>query len=459
MAYLDISIEYGDQTLSNFIPEGRGNIQVINSPEVQSEISDLKTDLIHALENPTKASALKELVAGHYPGCGKKVIVIADDNTRPNKHTRILYPLLLPYLIDVCGVQKEDLAILIASGTHRPPSPAEIRERILGEKVYDEYKDKILVHNDQGNLADLGVSGRGTPITINKDAINACILIPVTDSEYHYFAGVAGTVKQLFPGVAGRKTINTNHTQMFDKETGFKAVCRLGNTTHNPVISDMKEMASKVQEELPVFCIDAIMDHGEITRLNAGDIIALHELANELLYHRRVIHVDKAADLVIVTVGGVGLNLYQAGKGTHAAWNAAKKPGGTVLLLAPCQDGVGSAGYHDAMEAVKDMDLDQALLWVLENTCSKETFRIGNQKPVDVLRMLKSLGENQIKILSEMDPEELLHTYRIASIPDAGTPEESLRQYVGEFLEKKPDALIYVLKDAGLYVVADDDAG
>lgn len=459
MAYLDISIEYGDQTLSNFIPEGRGTIQVINSPEVQSEISDLKTDLIHALENPTNASPLKELIADHYPGCGKKVIVIADDNTRPNKHTRILYPLLLPYLIDVCGVQKEDLAILIASGTHRPPSPAEIRERILGEMIYDEYKDQILVHNDQENLAVLGISSRGTPITINKDAINACLLIPVTDSEYHYFAGVAGTVKQLFPGVAGRKTINTNHTQMFDKKTGFKAVCRLGNTTHNPVISDMKEMASKVQEELPVFCIDAIMDHGEITRLNAGDIIALHELANKLLYHRRVIHVDKAADLVIVTVGGVGLNLYQAGKGTHAAWNAAKKPGGTVLLLAPCQDGVGSAGYHDAMEAVKDMDLDQALLWVLDNTCSKETFRIGNQKPVDVLRMLKSLGENQIKILSEMDPEELLHTYRIASIPDAGTPEESLRQYVSEFLDEKPDALVYVLKDAGLFVVADDDAG
>jgi len=459
MTYLDISIKYGDQTLSNFIPEGRGTVRVINSPAVKSEISDLKADLIHALENPTNATPLKELVAEHYPGCGKKVIVIADDNTRPNRHTRILYPLLLPYLIDVCGVKKEDLAILIASGTHRPPSKAEIRERILGEQIYTEYMDQILVHNDQENLADLGVSSRGTPITINQDAINACILIPVTDSEYHYFAGVAGTVKQLFPGVAGRKTINTNHTQMFDKETGFKAVCRLGNTADNPVISDMKEMATKVQEELPVFCIDAIMDHGEITRLNAGDIISLHDLANELLYHRRVIHVEKGADLVIVTVGGVGLNLYQAGKGTHAAWNAAKKPGGTVLLLAPCQDGVGSAGYHDAMQAVKDMDLNEALLWVLENTCSKDTFRIGNQKPVDVLRMLKSLGENQIKILSEMDPDDLLDTYRIVSISDGETPEASLRQYVGEFLDEKPDALIYVLQDAGLYVVTNDEAG
>lgn len=455
MTYLDINIKYGDQTLSNFIPADRGTVRVINSPDVKSEISDLNADLINALENPTDAAPLRDLIAENYPGCGKKVILIADDNTRPNRHTKILYPLLLPYLIDICGVKKEDLSILIASGTHRPPSEDEIRERILGAQIFDEYKDQILIHNDQENLVDLGVSSRGTPIKINQDAMNACLLIPVTDSEYHYFAGVAGTVKQLFPGVAGRKTINTNHTQMFDKETGFKTACRLGNTIDNPVISDMKEMATKVQDELPVFCIDAIMDHGQITQLNAGNIIALHDLANELLYHRRVIQVDKAADLVIVTVGGVGLNLYQAGKGTHAAWNATKKPGGTVLLLAPCQDGVGSAGYQDAMEAVKDMDLDQALDWVIDNTCSKETFRIGNQKPVDVLRMLKSLGENQIKILSEMDPNELIEVYRHAAIPDAGSPEESLRKYVSEFLDEKPDALIYVLQDAGLYVVAD----
>lgn len=458
MAYLDISIKYGDQTLSKFIPEGRGTVQVINSPEVQSEIFDLKTDLIRALENPTDASPLKELVADHYPACGKKILLIADDNTRPNRHTRILYPLLLPYLIDICGVKKEDLGILIASGTHRPPSETEVRERILGDEVYEEYKDQILIHNDQNNLADLGVSSRNTPITINQDALNACLLIPVTDSEYHYFAGVAGTVKQLFPGVAGRVTINTNHTQMFDKLSGFKSVCRLGNTTDNPVISDMKEMATKVQEHTPVFCIDAIMDHGQITRLNAGNIIALHNLANELLYHRRVVNVDKAADLVIVSVGGVGINLYQAGKGTHAAWNAAKKPGGTVLLLAPCQDGVGSVGYQEAMESVSEMDLDEALKWVLDNTCSKETFRIGNQKPVDVLRMLKSLGENRIKILSEMDADELLQTYRIDAVPDQGSPEESLRSYVSQFLDEKPDALIYVLQDAGLYVVTDGEA-
>ncbi len=199
------------------------------------------------------------------------------------------------------------------------------------------------------------------------------------------------------------------------------------------------------------------MDHGKITSVNAGNIIALHDLANELLYQRRVVHVETGADLVIVSVGKLGLNLYQSGKGIHAAWNAAKKPGGTVLLLAPCQDGPGAVGYKETMEAIQGMDLDPALHWVIDNTCSRDTFRIGNQKPVDTLRILKTLGEGQIKILSEMDPDELIKTYRIGAIPDRGSPQESLKEYVNQFLDEKPKALIYILRDAGLYIIPDDE--
>ena len=457
MSYRDISIPYGKQTLSNFLPEGLGKVEVIESPVIKSEISDLRTDLITALENPLDSPPLKDLVAQHYKGSGKKVLLIADDNTRPNRHTQMIYPLLCEYLINDCGVKQEDLGILIASGTHRPPTEEEIKDRILGEDIFNQYGDNVLVHNDQENLADLGYSSRQTPIKINKDAFNASLVIPVTDSEYHYFAGVAGTVKQLFPGIAGRITINTNHSRMFDRETGFKDVCRLGNTEHNPVISDIKEMATIFKQQHVVFCIDSIMDHGEITAIHAGDVISLHELANQLLYKRRVIEVERGADLVIISMGKIGINLFQAGKGIHAAWNAAKKPGGTILLLAPCQDGAGSPGFEDRMTAVKDLDLYEALNWVIDNTCSTETFKIGNQKPVDVLRILKTLGEGQIKILSEMDVEELHDIYRLIPIPDQGSPEESLRTYISSFLEEKPDALIYVLRDSTLYVVPGDE--
>lgn len=453
MGYLDIDIQYGSETISRFIPDDKGIIQVIDAPKTTSQINNLAADLADVLENPLGSPSLKDLVDRHYPGSGKKVLLIADDNTRPNLHTRILYPLLLDYLIDSCGVNQEDLGILIASGTHRPPTEKEIINSILGPEIFNKYQGQILIHNDQENLVDLGSSKIGSPIKFNQDAYNACLLIPVTDSEYHYFAGVAGTVKQLFPGIAGRITTNTNHTRMFDKELGFKSVCRLGNTAGNPVISDMKEMAGIIQEHTPVFCIDAIMDHGEITHINAGDILQLHQLATDLLYNRRVVQVDRPGDLVISTAGALGINLYQAGKAIHAAWNVVKKPGGTILLLAPCQDGVGNAGYQESMRAVQDMELAQALEWIIDNNCNLETFRIGNQKPVDMLRILKAVGKNHIKILSEMDPSELKEVYRMIPLEDHGSPQESLRTYLEQYLEEKPDALIYLLRDSGLYVV------
>jgi len=455
MGYLDISISYGSQRINRFLPDNRGIIRIIDAPDTQSGISDIPAALIKALENAVDSLPLFEMVKRNYPGSGKKVLLIADDNTRPNLHTRILYPHLLGYLIHNCGVKKEDLGILIASGTHRPPTEQEIRDSILGDEIFEEYRNQILIHNDQENLVDLGISTSNTPITINQDAYHACLLIPVTDSEYHYFAGLAGTIKQLFPGVAGRITTNTNHTRMFDIDLGFKSVCRLGNTAGNPVIADMKEMAQKVQEHTAVFCIDAIMDHDIITRINAGNIISLHELAGKQLQQRREIQVDRPADLVIISAGELGINLYQAGKAIHAAWNAARKPGGTILLLAPCQDGVGTEGYQESMQAVQGMDLGPAMDWIINNKCGLDTFRIGNQKPVDTLRILKSLGEGQIKILSEMDPVELKEVYRLDPLKEKGSPQQTLRDFLDQFLKVNPEALIYVLRDAGLYVVPD----
>jgi len=200
MPYLDISIQYGSKTIDQFLPVGRGTVKVLESANFQSEITELRTDLLSAIENPLNSPPLKDMVEQYYPGSGKKILVLADDNTRPNQHTKLLHPIILEYLINNCNVNKDDIGILIASGTHRPPTEDEIRKRILGEDLFAEYKDQILIHNDQDNLQNLGMSSNNTPITINKDAYNACLLIPVTDSEYHYFAGVAGTVKQLFPG-------------------------------------------------------------------------------------------------------------------------------------------------------------------------------------------------------------------------------------------------------------------
>ena len=442
---MDTPIDYGEDEINDFIPKN-AKAKYLEIKGDFPEIVKIEEKLYEVLEKPIDSPPLKEVIEKNYSK-GKAVIILVDDNTRPNIHTRILLPILFPKIIEY-GVAAEDLKILVASGTHRPPTPAEVEKKILGTEIWNKYKDHVVAHNCDEGVKHIGTSSRGTPILLNELAFDSCLIIAMTDSEYHYFAGIAGTVKQFFPGIAGRDTISRNHPKAFSLETGFKAECRLGNTEGNPVIQDMKEMVETVMKNKAIFCIDAILHEKKIVQLNAGNIISLHDRAGGLLKPLRIIDVDKPADLVIVTTGDLGLNLYQAGKGVHAAWNAAKK-GGKILLLARAQDGVGNQAYLDTMIAIKEMDLDTALTWVVENKCSEETFRIGNQKPVDLLRILK---DNQIDMITEMNHKELKEIFRINPVEVKGTVQETLRNYVSSFLEAKAEGTIYIMADAGNFV-------
>jgi hypothetical protein len=281
------------------------------------------------------------------------------------------------------------------------------------------------------------------------------MIIVLSDSEYHYFAGQAGTVKLFCPGVAGRETIRINHPRMFDLEKGFVEGCRLGNCDHNPVIQDMIEIATKVKESLPMFCIDTIVNHGEIVYVQAGDLIECHKAAHDPLYKLRVVDVDVPADLVFVSVGELGLNLYQAGKGIHAAWNAVRHDKkGWIVLLAPCQEGIGSDGYAEAMESAKDLEVLDALRYVIEEYCNDKVFKIGNQKPPDLFRILLDIAEGNIKVVTELDPTMLRDTYRMEAC-NPSSPEDSqrvLRELIERFTLENSNPKIYVLGDPGLLV-------
>jgi len=57
-----------------------------------------------------------------------------------------------------------------------------------------------------------------------------------------------------------------------------------------------------------------------------------------------------------------------------------------------------------------------------------------------------------------MNPDELRRVYRMDPLPNLENPQETLRDYLDKFLTEKPEALIYVLKDSGLFVVTDNNS-
>ncbi|MBY9001893.1 MAG: DUF2088 domain-containing protein, partial [Candidatus Heimdallarchaeota archaeon] len=375
-----------------------------------------------------------------------------DDHTRPNTHTRIVLPLLIEKVLSL-GVKKEDIRVLVASGTHRFPKEEEYH-KIVGEKVLAEFKSQIVAHDCKNDVIMMGESDAGTPMGFNKLAFEASILMPITDSELHYFAGVAGTIKEICPGIASSETVRMNHPKMFDKELGFVPQCRLGNTEGNPVISDIKNMVNILKEKITIFGIDTIVTEGEIVYINAGDLVALHDEATKHIVEMRTVRLQKAGDIVISAMQSWGINLYQAGKGIHAAWNAVKQDGnGIIIAVAPLSDGIGNANYEKVMKEAQGFSLEEALEYVLDNYCTEDTFKIGNQKPVDTLRIMKTIGKDNLKFVADWDPESLGKIYRVMAIkkPDE-SPVEAIKRQVEEYMTTNPDGIIYIMDDPGLYV-------
>ena len=453
MAYHKTPLKYGDHVIDEFIPDSVSDVHVIKIGHYEPDFKDLKKKLDEVLDNPLGIKPLDQLVKEVYSP-GKRILFMIDDKTRPNIHTRILLPLVADRLIKA-GVNKKDIAIIISSGSHVPASPKEVEERILGPKLYAIWKDQVLTHDCDSGNENVGTSTLGTPILIDKQALESVLLIPLSDSEYHYFAGQAGTVKLFCPGVAGRETIRVNHPRMFDLEKGFVEGCRLGNCDGNPVIEDMIEIAEIMKKRIPIFCVDTIVHHGEVVYLQAGDIIDCHKAASAPLKDLRVVEVEEPGDMVFVSVGELGVNLYQAGKGIHAAWNAIRHDNrGWIVLLAPCEDGIGSKAYEEAMHAAKDLEVQDALRFVIETYGSEETFKIGNQKPPDLFRILLDVAEGNIKVISGLDSDELRNIYRMEGCRVDGHKDvqAKLRELVQRYLAENPSPRIYVLDDPGLLV-------
>jgi len=420
---------YGKTMLKDFLPEYCNSVEI--EPRIyQPEFARLEAELDKVLENPLGFNrSLEDIIRTNPNG---KTIILVDDHTRPNKHTPKVLPLLLHRLREY---GTKNINILFATGSHRDPTTEEQRG-IVGDETYESYKEKFLTHNYLSNCVDIGNTSSGVPIRLNKYVVDADNVIPLTDSELHYFAGVAGTRKSICPGVSHEETIKKTHAKMFDPKDGFRPECRLGNVRNNPVSVEFNEITRRLMERVNLFGVDVLMCGDEPVHVSAGDVLELHKQAIPKIVEMRSVEVDSEADVTIVDSGITGQNLYQAGKGFHCGWYSAKKDGtGKIILLAPCNDGVGNDAYEKMMMEIYGMDIKDAMSHILEKYCNEKEFKIGYQKPVDLLRILASVGETSLLLLSEMK-KDYVEKMRLQPIPRISDPETDLKRHLENTIEE-----------------------
>jgi len=344
-----ITVHYGKRIIELDIPEENLCFNLLRNefPLPPGEGEEIQ----RAIQNPVESKRLKDLVSK-----GASVVILVDDRTRmtPQK-------LILPYVLEelrAAGVKNSQIKLIIAQGTHRDMTKEEILER-FGKEIVDQVE--IRNHDCYHNLADMGLTRRGTRILVNKDVIDADIRIAIGGVLPHHPAGWSGGAKMLLPGVAGKETVNAMHLLGATES-------QLGKSM-TPCREEMEDFAGEVGLH---FIVNVILnERGDLVRAVSGHFIEAHrEIVAWGMKVNGVVFPEQA-DITISSSFPFDYDLTQADKGLFSA-ALATKPGGEVILLSPCEEGIAPTHGEDMSRLAR---YDDATLWkMLEDDAIRNRF-------------------------------------------------------------------------------------
>jgi nickel-dependent lactate racemase len=296
---------------------------------------DPSVELRRALREPVAGPPLRDRVPA-----GSTVAISVCDVTRAQPRGLMVQAILA----ELDGlVARTDVTIIIATGTHRANTDAELRA-MLGDGLVDSVR---IVNHDARDPATLVWRGThaGVPVWLNRDWCAADVRITTGFVEPHFFAGFSGGPKLVVPGLAGLDTVLVLH----DATRIGSDHATWGVTEGNPVHDDIRAVVGAVGGV--TYALDVTLDDDQhIVSAHGGDLFAMHAAACAEVMAAAMVAVPGRYDVVVTTGSGYPLdqNLYQSVKGMSAA-AAVVKPGGSILCVSECADGFPDHGSYRAV--------------------------------------------------------------------------------------------------------------
>lgn len=266
---------------------------------------------------------------------GKSALILVDDYTRGTPTRNILPPIL--ELLRHHGIRSEDISVMMALGTHRKPSPAELREK-LGS-VVDEYR--VTFHDVKScRYTELG-SYESIPILVNREVVEHDLVLGVGMIVPHRVSGFSGGSKIIQPGVSAPEI--TGYTHWISAGIPGREI--LG-TVDNEVRRVMDVAAERAGLRA---VLNVVLDSGKKVAgvFFGGFREVLREGATAAKYVFGAA-LPWEADIVIAECPPPkDINLWQAAKAIYSAALGVRK-GGSIILAARCPE--GAAPEHPEVE-------------------------------------------------------------------------------------------------------------
>ncbi|MEM1575649.1 MAG: nickel-dependent lactate racemase [Nitrososphaerota archaeon] len=318
-----VQIKYGYNLIKINLPS-QIDFYEANMKDFES-IKNIEKVLQEKLREPIGTSTLNEIISSN-----SKIVILVDDYTRATPAYKIL-PILINE-IEKKGVKKGNIEIMFALGTHRKPTIEEVIGKI-GEKIYKEYLVSYHDFRNYKNLRYLGKTKFGTPVYINEKALQADLLIGIGMIAPHRVCGFSGGSSIIQPGISGEETTFYTHW-LSAQYSGIEILGKIDN----PVKNEMNEVASKTNLK---FIINVVLNkNNEIVEIFVGDFIKAWRIGAEFSSKVYGVKIPFQADIVIADCPPPSdINMWQASKSIYAS-ELVIKPGGTIILLARCVEGI-----------------------------------------------------------------------------------------------------------------------
>jgi len=303
--------------------------------------------------------------------------VILSDSTRKQSP-------FIRHLINLIEPKTDDIKIIFACGTHVPADMSFIRN-ILGDEIYRKYEKGIRVSSTQNPSSKyewIGVTGRGTPVELNKELFDRDLLISSLNVQPHYFAGYEGGAKALLPGCSGLKTITINHGNVIGNP-GCRELMIKGNLLRE----DMNEVPGILKDFMKIEhrILDFVYNqNGTLVKAAYGDPNLAHQQLAENFSRRAHTVQSRPSPLVLTRADGpMGQNLYQAFKASAFATGLVpqgSQPKPAIVLLASLENGIGSEAFRREMETYGKME-PSAIVEDLKKRAKAGKVTEASQKP------------------------------------------------------------------------------
>ncbi len=422
-------LSYGTGTKTFTIPYDKIGGPLI-APRTPRPLSGSVPEILsRALAAPVGRPRLCELVNNRLVG-----IVISDEFRAGLQHE------ILDALLDeVASGSPHSICVLCATGTHDPAVYAKkAGEWVKAARLRLKMKIDFEPHDcEKSELADIGVTQRGTKLRVNSKLLECDVRVYGHESKHHYFHGYSCIDKQLLPGLSSGETVAQNHKWALDPDSGPGRSPWHSDASRqkNPVCEDTREARAiseqyvlspsgkAVRGDVITFGLDMVSAGGKIFWVRAGDPAELSSKMVGVVDEMMSFGVVRSR-YVIVSPGGPPAS--QALYGTQNAFDLALKsaiePGGEALVIAPLDgrpdldaDVRGLAPgrrakelFWDNLVRLRGKPLDEARREIADN------FELYLWKTDRVLRILDKV---KIYIHSEL-PAGVLEPGGFETVPD-----------------------------------------